>query len=103
MSTPEPMSRLRQLRTAAHMTQNGLAKKIGKSHTYVWSVEAGQVALTARDTIEAWADALRVKPDHIYRAIDTVPHDIIDELTKADPDTWALVRKLVRQFNESDQ
>lgn len=48
---------LRALRTNAGISQNALAKAIGRSHTYVWNVEAGRVKLTARETIEVWAES----------------------------------------------
>lgn len=96
------MDKLRQLRTQAGITQNGLAKSIGKAHSYVWAVESGKTNLTARDTIRAWAEALGVDPDEVYRAINLVPHDIIDELQKADIDTWVLIRKLTKQINEAE-
>lgn len=86
---------LRALRTKAGMSQNALAKAIGRSHTYVWNVEAGRVKLTARETIEAWAEALGVHPDAVYTAIGTVPHDIIEQLQDADLETWQSVRSLI--------
>lgn len=97
------LEQLRQMRIRAGLSRNALSDMIGVSHTFVWNVESGKRRLTARDTIAAWARALDVEPDDVYRAIDQVPHDILDELLKADPDTWALVRKLTRQFNEADE
>ena len=87
---------LRALRTEAGMSQNALAAAIGLSHTYVWNVEAGRVKLTARDTIEAWAGALDVHPDKVYKAIGAVPHDIIDQLQAIDPEAWQSVRDLIK-------
>jgi transcriptional regulator with XRE-family HTH domain len=86
---------LRSLRTQAGLSQNALATAIGRSHTYVWNVEAGRVKLTARDTITAWAEALCVHPDAIYKAIGAVPHDLIDLLQSADLETWQSVRSLI--------
>lgn len=91
---------LRALRTTAGMSQNALAKAIGRSHTYVWNVEAGRVKLTARDTIEAWAAALGVHPDQVYWAIGTVPHDIIERLQVADLETWQTVRDRCANLSE---
>jgi transcriptional regulator with XRE-family HTH domain len=86
---------LRALRTRAGLSQNALATAIGRSHTYIWNVEAGRVKLTARETIEVWAEALGVHPDKIYKAIGAVPHDIIDLLLGADLETWQSVRHLM--------
>lgn len=94
------MDKLKALREQAGVTQNGLASAIGKSHTYVWSVEAGRVKLTARDTIAAWADALGVHPDEVYKAIGAVPHDIAAALANAGPATWEQVRELLQLSNE---
>jgi transcriptional regulator with XRE-family HTH domain len=77
------------------MSQNALATAIGRSHTYVWNVEAGRVKLTARDTIETWAGVLGVHPDEVYMAIGTVPHDIIEQLQDADLETWRTVRNMI--------
>ena len=89
------MEALRALRTQAGMSQNALATAIGRSHTYVWNVEAGRVKLTARETIEAWAKTLGVHPDKVYEAIGTVPHDIIEGLQESDVEMWQSVRRLV--------
>ena len=89
------MEALRALRTKVGMSQNALAKAISRSHTYVWNVEAGRVKLTARETIEAWAEALDVHPDLVYQAIGTVPHDIVELLQNADAETWQSVRSLI--------
>lgn len=91
------MDKLRALREKAGLSQNALAAAIGRSHTYVWNVEAGRVGLTARDTIEAWAEALGVHPDEIYQAIGAVPHDIIELLQAADVKAWQAVRALVQE------
>lgn len=89
------MEALIALRTNAGMSQNALATAIGRSHTYVWNVEARRVKLTARATIEAWARALSVHPDQIYKAIGLVPHDIVERLQEADIETWQSVRCLL--------
>ncbi len=89
------MEALRALRTNAGMSQNALAKAIGRSHTYVWNVEAGRMKLTARETIEAWAEVLAVHPDQVYKAIGTVPRDIVERLQDADLETWQTVRSLI--------
>lgn len=89
------MEALRALRTNAGISQNALATAIGRSHTYVWNVEAGRVKLTARDTIEAWAEALGVHSDTVYKATGIVPHDIIEQLQEADLKTWQTVRSLI--------
>lgn len=94
------MEELRALRTKAGMSQNALATAIGRSHTYVWNVEAGRVKLTARETIEVWAEALGVHPDKVYTAIGTVPHDIIEQLQDADHETWQTVRSLIGNPSE---
>lgn len=94
------MEALRVLRTSAGISQNALATAIGRSHTYVWNVEAGRVKLTARETIEAWAKALGVHPDNIYKAIGTVPHDIIEQLQHVDLETWQTVRSLIERPSE---
>ena len=94
------MDALRALRTQAGMSQNALATAIGRSHTYVWNVEAGRVKLTARETIEVWAEALGVHADAVYRAIGTVPHDIIEQLQDADLETWQSVRTLIGSSSE---
>lgn len=91
------MEELRALRTTAGISQNALATAIGRSHTYVWNVEAGRVKLTARETIEVWAEALGVLPDRVYKAIGTVPHDIIEQLQDADLQTWQSVRSLIEK------
>lgn len=91
---------LRALRTNAGISQNALASAIGRSHTYVWNVEAGRVKLTARDTIGAWAEALGVHPDTVYKAIGTVPHDIIEHLAEAELETWQTVRGLIGSPSE---
>jgi transcriptional regulator with XRE-family HTH domain len=91
---------LRALRTKAGISQNALATAIGRSHTYVWNVEAGRVKLTARDTIEVWAEALGVHADEVYKAIGTVPHDIIEVLRDADLETWQTVRSLIGNPSE---
>lgn len=93
------MEALRALRTEAGLSQNALATAIGRSHTFVWNVEAGRVNLTACETIEAWADALGVRADQIYKAIGLVPHDIIEHLQEADFTMWQSVR---RQLWESE-
>lgn len=87
---------LRALRIHAGLSQNALATAIGRSHTYVWNVEAGRVKLTARETIEVWAKTLGVHPDKVYEAIGTVPHDIIEQLQDADIETWQSVRSLTQ-------
>lgn len=97
------LEQLRKLREQAGVSRPELARMIDKSHTYVWNVEAGRVGLTARETIQRWAEAIGVEADEVYRAIDQVPHDIIDELIKSDIDTWVMIRKLARQFNEADE
>jgi transcriptional regulator with XRE-family HTH domain len=89
------MEALRALRIQAGMSQNALATELGLSHTYVWNVEAGRAKLTARDTIKAWADALGLHPDKVYKAIGAVPHDIIEELEDADLESWQTVRSLL--------
>ena len=94
------MEALRALRTNAGMSQNALAKAIGRSHTYVWNVEAGRVKLTARETIDMWAEALGVHPDKVYKAIWTVPHDIIEQLQEADLQMWQTVRSLIESPSE---
>lgn len=94
------MEALRALRIEAGMSQNALATAIGLSHTYVWNVEAGRAKLTARETIEAWAGALGVHPDRVYKAIGTVPHDITEQLQDADLETWQNVRSLIRNLSE---
>lgn len=94
------MEALRALRIEAGISQNALATAIGLSHTYVWNVEASRAKLTARDTIEAWAGALGVHPDKVYKAIGTVPHDIIQRLHDADLDTWRSVRDLLDNSGE---
>jgi transcriptional regulator with XRE-family HTH domain len=93
---------LRGLRTDAGISQNALATAISRSHTYVWNVEAGRVKLTARDTIGAWAEALGVHPDEVYKAIGTVPHDIIEQLQEADLETWQTVRSLIVDSDSED-
>jgi transcriptional regulator with XRE-family HTH domain len=97
------MEELRALRTQAGMSQNALATAIGRSHTYVWNVEAGRVKLTARETIEAWAEVLGVHPDNVYKAIGTVPHDIVERLQDADLETWQSVRCLLVDGDSDDQ
>ena len=94
------MEELRALRTTAGISQNALATAIDRSHTYVWNVEAGRVKLTARETIEAWAEALGVHPDKVYKAIGTVPHDIIVQLQESDLKMWRTVRSLIGTSNE---
>ncbi len=89
------LDELRALRTKAGISQNALAAVIGRSHTYVWNVEAGRVKLTARETIGAWAEALGVHPDQVYKAVGTVPHDIIEQLQEADLKMWQTARSLV--------
>lgn len=96
------MEALRALRSEAGMSQNALATAIGLSHTYVWNVEAGRAKLTARDTIEAWAGALGVHPDKVYKTIGTVPHDIIEQLQDADLETWRSVRDLIGNSREHE-
>ncbi len=89
------MEALRAVRTQAGLSQNALATAIDRSQTYVWNVEAGRVKLTARETIDAWAEALGVSRDTVYKAIRTVPHDLIDLLQGADLETWQSVRSLM--------
>lgn len=89
------MQELRSLREKTGISQNALATAIGRSHTYVWNVEAGRVKLTARETIEAWAEVLGIHPDKVYTAIGTVPHDIIEHLADADPETWQTIRSQI--------
>ena len=91
------------LRTQAGLSQNALATAINRSHTYVWNVEAGRVKLTARETIAAWAGALNVPLDTVYKAIGSVPHDIIDLLLDADLETWQSVRQLMVDGDAEDQ
>ena len=93
---------LRALRTQAGLSQNALATAIDRSHTYVWNVEAGRVKLTARETIAAWAEALNVPPDTVYKAIGSVPHDIIDLLLDVDLATWQSVRQLMLDGDADD-
>lgn len=95
------MEALRALRTNAGISQNALATAIDRSHTYVWNVEAGRVKLTARETIEAWAEALGIHSDHVYKAIGTVPHDIIELLQDADLKVWQTVRSVIGNSSES--
>lgn len=97
------MEALRALRTQAGLSQNALATAIDRSHTYIWNVEAGRVKLTARETIAAWAEALSVHPDTVYRAIGSVPHDIIDLLLDADLEAWQSVRHLMVDGDADDQ
>lgn len=94
------MEALRALRTTAGISQNALATAIGRSHTYVWNVEAGRVRLTARETIEVWAEVLGVHPDTVYQAIGTVPHDITEQLQNVDLETWQSVRSLIGNSRE---
>ncbi len=94
------MEALRALRTEAGISQNALATAIGRSHTYVWNVEAGRVKLTARETIKAWAEELGVHPDEVYKAIGAVPHDIIEQLQEADLEMWQTVRSLIENPRE---
>ncbi len=94
------MKALRALRSEAGISQNALATAIGLSHTYVWNVEAGRAKLTARDTIEAWAGALGVHPDKVYKAIGMVPHDIVDQLRHVDFEMWQTIRSVIA--NPSD-
>lgn len=65
-----------------------------------WNVEAGRIKLTARDTIEAQAEALGVHPDEVYRVIGTVPHDITEQLQATDLETWQAVRTLIGNPSE---
>lgn len=97
------MDALRALRTQAGLSQNALATAIDRSHTYIWNVEAGRVKLTARETIEVWAEALGVHPDAVYKAIGSVPHDIIELLVDADLATWQSVRHVLVDANADDQ
>ena len=97
------MEALRALRTQAGLSQNALATAIDRSHTYVWNVEAGRVKLTARETIATWAEALSVPPDTVYKAIGSVPHDIIDLLVDADLKTWQSVRHVIVDSDADDQ
>lgn len=94
------MEELRSLRDNKGISQNALATTIGRSHTYVWNVEAGRVKLTARETIEAWAEALGIHPDEVYKAIGTVPHDIIERLQDVDLETWQTVRSLLADHSK---
>lgn len=94
------MDELRALREQSGLSQNALATTIDRSHTYVWNVEAGRVKLTARETIEVWAEALGVHPDKVYRAIGAVPHNIIEGLKDADLETWQTVRNLIGNSSE---
>jgi transcriptional regulator with XRE-family HTH domain len=96
------MEALRTLRVDAGLSQNALATAIDRSHAYVWNVEAGRVKLTSRDTIAAWAAALGVHPDLVYKAIGAVPHDIVDLLQIADPTTWQSVRHLLVDGDADD-
>ncbi len=97
------MEALRALRTQAGLSQNALATAIDRSHTYVWNVEAGRVKLTARETIAAWAEALSVHHDAVYKAVGSVPHDIIDLLLDADLETWQSVRQLMVDGDADDR
>lgn len=97
------MDELRALRTKAGLSQNALATAIGLSHTYVWNVDAGLVKLTAREKIEVWAETLGVHPDEVYKAIGTVPHDIVERLQDADLKTWQSVRSLIGSGESQDQ
>lgn len=94
------MEALRALRIEAEMSQKALATAIGLSHTYVWNVEAGRVKLTARETIEAWARALGVHPDKVYKAVGAVPHDIVEQLQHVDLETWQTVRCVIANPSE---
>jgi transcriptional regulator with XRE-family HTH domain len=96
------MEELRAPRTKEKISQNALATMIGRSHTYVWNVEAGRVKLTACETIEAWAEALGIRPDMVYKAIGTVPHDIIEQLQEGDLKMWQTVWSLIGD-GESDE
>lgn len=89
------LEKLKSLRSDAGVSQNALASAIGKSHTYVWSVEAGRERLTAKDTIVAWADALGVHPDVVYKAVGQLPHDLLQSLQEVDADMWDAVRALI--------
>lgn len=93
------MDQLKTLREKAGVSQNALAKAIGKSHTFVWGVEAGRTALTSPETIAAWASALHLAPDAIYQAIGRTPHDLILALDDADPSTWDEVRRVIANHN----
>lgn len=94
------LENLKSLRLEAGVSQNGLASSIGKSHTYVWSVEAGRERLTAKDTIVAWAEALGVHPDEVYKAVGQTPHDLLQRLQEVDADVWDAVRKLLADTPE---
>lgn len=89
------LDKLKTLRSDAGVSQNALATAIGKSHTYVWSVEAGRERLTAQATIVAWAEALGVHPDLVYKAVGQVPHDLLQSLQKVDADVWDAVRQIL--------
>lgn len=91
------LEKLIALREKASISQTALASAIGKSQPYVWNVESGRRGLTARDTIDAWAEALGVHPDEVYHAIGAIPHDILEQLADADPETWDKVRAMLHK------
>ena len=63
-------------RTMLGMTRGELAKKIGKSRSFVYQIEKGLYPITHEETVKSMADALTIHPYDIYAAEGMIPHDL---------------------------
>lgn len=65
--------RIRDLRTAAHMTQDELGAKVGVQKQTIYKYEAGLVVNLKRDVIGKLAKALNVAPSYLMGFSDDAP------------------------------
>lgn len=77
------------------LSQNALAKAIGKSHAYVWAVEQGRSRMTAAETIEAVAEVLGIDPIELYAGASLIPPDIAASVRALDAEGLGELRDVL--------
>lgn len=73
---------VRKAREARSLTQEGLAKLVGRSRTSITNIEAGRQRFPI-DFLYTIADALEVGPAALLPPFDTVVENGIEEIVKA--------------------
>lgn len=91
MSTGE---RIRMARLRARMTQKELADKIGVKFSAVHKYESGKVVNLKRETIEALAKALDVKPSWLLCMDDENPSDLFNLQFFGEPEIVTIYNSL---------
>lgn len=75
---------VRKAREARGLTQEGLAKLVGRSRTSITNIEAGRQRFPI-DLLYTIADALEVVPAELLPPFDTVIENGIEEIVRAVP------------------